>query len=243
MDIGSTIRKLREKHNLKQINLANALQVSPQAVSKWEKGHSLPDIDILVKLSRLFNVSVDFILGLTKADRHTFNGTVLCSGLKGFARLSLTLDSKEMADYTNAIFYNLTEVTLKYEGVPIKYVGDGYLCLFSGPDHEDRAVRAAIHAKKVIRREELIISINTGSVYLGLIGHPKYAITDIVGKTVNIAFLAIGWATKNASNNIIATANVIKNLTSDYNKKIYRDVKLDFIEDTMDIYEIIDGDS
>ncbi len=242
MDIGSTIRKLREKHHLKQINLANALQVSPQAVSKWEKGASLPDIDILVKLSRLFNVSVDFILGLTKADRHIFNGTVLCSGLKGFAKLSSTLDSKEMADYTNAIFYNLTEITLKYHGVPIKYVGDGYLCLFSGPDHEDRAVRAAIHAKKVIRREELIISINTGSVYLGLIGHPKYAITDIVGKTVNIAFLAIGWATKNASNHILVTANVMKNLKGDYNKKIYQDVKLDFIDDTIDIYEIIDGD-
>jgi transcriptional regulator with XRE-family HTH domain len=38
MGIGQTIRLLREKHGFKQINLANALQVSPQAVSKWERG-------------------------------------------------------------------------------------------------------------------------------------------------------------------------------------------------------------
>ncbi|MCX8110257.1 MAG: helix-turn-helix domain-containing protein, partial [Syntrophorhabdaceae bacterium] len=216
MDIGATIRKLRERHSLKQINLASALQVSPQAVSKWEKGLSLPDMDTMIKISRLFNVSMDFLLGLTAPDKGVFNGTVLCSGLKGFATMSLTLDSKEIADYTNVLFYNLTEATLKYDGVPIKYVGDGYLCLFSGPDHEERAVRAAIYGKKIIRQEGLVISINTGSVYLGHIGHPKYAITDIVGKVVNIAFLAIAWATKHTSVSIVATYDVMKNLKGHY---------------------------
>jgi len=243
MDIGSTIRRLRERHSLKQINLASALQVSPQAVSKWEKGLSLPDLDTMIKISRLFNVSMDFLLGLTTPDKGVFNGTVLCSGLKGFARMSLTLDSKDIADYTNVLFYNLTEVTLKYDGVPIKYVGDGYLCLFSGPDHEERAVKAAIHGIKSIRQEGLTISINTGNIYLGHIGHPKYAITDIVGKVVNIAFLVMGWATINTSAHIVATPDVIKNLKGVYKKRLYKDVRLEFIEDTLDIYEIITEDT
>ncbi|MBP8625332.1 MAG: helix-turn-helix domain-containing protein [Syntrophorhabdaceae bacterium] len=242
MVIGSTIRKLREQHNLKQINLANALQVSPQAVSKWEKGASLPDIETLVKISRLFNVSMDFLLGLTSPERGIFIGTVLCSSLRGFARMSNALDSRAIADYTNTLFYNLTEATLKYHGIPIKYVGDGYLCLFSGPNHEDRAVCAALHAKKVIRQKELIISINTGSVYLGLIGHPKYAMTDIVGKTVNIAFLTIGWAIKNTPAHIVITSDVIKNLKGDYNKRLYNNIRLEFIEDSIDLYEIITED-
>ena len=64
-DIGSRLRLLREKHGLKQVNLANALQVTPQAVSKWEKGANLPDVHVLTKIARLFDVSTDYILGLT----------------------------------------------------------------------------------------------------------------------------------------------------------------------------------
>lgn len=51
--------KLREKKNISQSALAEALGVSRQAVAKWELGQSLPDIDKLVALADYFSISLD----------------------------------------------------------------------------------------------------------------------------------------------------------------------------------------
>ena len=59
MDLGGTIYRLRTEHNLSQGDLAEALGVSRQSVSKWETGGSVPDLEKLVKLSQLFGVSLD----------------------------------------------------------------------------------------------------------------------------------------------------------------------------------------
>ena len=53
---------LRKKHNLSQEQLAEQLGVSRQAVSKWESGQSMPDIEKLLQLGELFGISVDQIL-------------------------------------------------------------------------------------------------------------------------------------------------------------------------------------
>lgn len=59
MDLGTTITRLRTQRGLSQGDLAEALDVSRQSVSKWETNASVPDLDKLVKLSRFFNVSLD----------------------------------------------------------------------------------------------------------------------------------------------------------------------------------------
>jgi len=238
MDVGSKIRFLREKHGLKQINLANALQVSPQAVSKWEKGANLPDIPILLKIAKLFDVTTDYLLGATEAGSGVFEATVFCSGITRFAQRSISMNSKEMADYTNVLFYHLTESVLKFDGVPVKYVGDGFLCFFSGPDHADRALRSAIYAKKVIYQKELVISLNTGSIYLGMIGHPQYAFRDIVGETINRAFLIIEWISKNCPSGIGATEAVIKRVNQSFDTMLHHGIRIPLIDEVVDIYEI-----
>lgn len=55
--------KLRKENNLTQEDVANKLGISPQAVSKWENGISMPDISLLVDIASMFNVSVDTLLG------------------------------------------------------------------------------------------------------------------------------------------------------------------------------------
>ncbi|WP_053071855.1 helix-turn-helix domain-containing protein [Ornithinibacillus contaminans] len=60
--IGSYISKLRKRNDLTQVELAEKLNVSHQAVSKWEKGDSIPDVGTLIALSEEFNCSVDAIL-------------------------------------------------------------------------------------------------------------------------------------------------------------------------------------
>ena len=60
--IGKRIAALRREKNLKQDDLAQMLEVSPQAVSKWENDQTCPDISLLPKLAKILGVSVDELL-------------------------------------------------------------------------------------------------------------------------------------------------------------------------------------
>lgn len=62
MKLGENIRNLRKKNKLTQEQLAEELNVSPQAVSKWETGASSPDVDMLVSLAAFFRTTVDELL-------------------------------------------------------------------------------------------------------------------------------------------------------------------------------------
>lgn len=59
MSLGTNISRLRAEHHLSQGDLAEALAVSRQSVSKWETDSSVPDLDKLVKLSQVFDVTLD----------------------------------------------------------------------------------------------------------------------------------------------------------------------------------------
>lgn len=65
--IGRTIAQLRHSRNMTQMQLADEMNVSFQAVSNWERGQSMPDISKLPELSELFGVSIDRLLGRASA--------------------------------------------------------------------------------------------------------------------------------------------------------------------------------
>ncbi len=60
--IGTNIANLRKRQGLTQAGLAEKLNYSDKAVSKWERGESIPDVVTLMALARLFEVSVDDLL-------------------------------------------------------------------------------------------------------------------------------------------------------------------------------------
>lgn len=62
MRLGQKITELRKKNNLSQEGLAEKMNVSRQAVSKWESDQSIPDIEKIVNLSELFGVTTDYLL-------------------------------------------------------------------------------------------------------------------------------------------------------------------------------------
>ena len=62
MILAEKIAQLRKQKGWSQEELANRLQVSRQAVSKWEGGASIPDLDKILKLSALFEVTTDYLL-------------------------------------------------------------------------------------------------------------------------------------------------------------------------------------
>ena len=62
MEIGKTIQDLRKRKGLSQEELAEKIDVSRQAVSKWENGSSVPDVEKIIALSDFFQVSTDYML-------------------------------------------------------------------------------------------------------------------------------------------------------------------------------------
>lgn len=60
--IGERLLALRNKNNLTQEELAERLMVSRQSVSKWELSKTLPDVDKLIQLSEMYQVSMDYLI-------------------------------------------------------------------------------------------------------------------------------------------------------------------------------------
>ncbi|MBQ9991162.1 MAG: helix-turn-helix transcriptional regulator [Lachnospiraceae bacterium] len=58
------ILTLRTAHNWTQVQLAEKMSVSKQAVSNWENNNILPSIEMLIRLSKVFSVTTDYLLAL-----------------------------------------------------------------------------------------------------------------------------------------------------------------------------------
>ena len=69
MKLCEKLYELRRAAGLSQEELAERLNVSRQAVSKWENGAAQPELSKLVELSRLYSVSVDELLSLEEAEK------------------------------------------------------------------------------------------------------------------------------------------------------------------------------
>ncbi|MDY4195850.1 MAG: helix-turn-helix transcriptional regulator [Peptoniphilaceae bacterium] len=62
MKLQNKLVQLRKKNGMSQLELAEALDVSRQAISKWELGTAIPTLDNLVFISKLYGVSVDYLV-------------------------------------------------------------------------------------------------------------------------------------------------------------------------------------
>ena len=79
--ISMNLKRLRKEHQYTQENVAEKINVSRQSIAKWENGESTPDIDTLIKLSKLYNVTLDNLvnhsedksgIGIPPKGRHFF---------------------------------------------------------------------------------------------------------------------------------------------------------------------------
>ena len=61
--LNENLKQLRKSKGLSQEELAIRLNVVRQTISKWEKGLSVPDADMLIKIADIFEVSVSELLG------------------------------------------------------------------------------------------------------------------------------------------------------------------------------------
>lgn len=65
MEFNEIIKMLRDEHGLTQQQVAERLCISAQAVSKWENGSSMPDVSAIPNIAKLYDVSTDYLFGLT----------------------------------------------------------------------------------------------------------------------------------------------------------------------------------
>lgn len=238
VELGERIRGLREKRGFKQRDVANALQISAQAVSKWERGENAPDIAVLLDLSKLLGVSCDTLLGRAEKSDDTFEATVFCTDMKGFGERSARMPPRDVALWANGIFHLVTEAVVRHDGVPVKYVGDGFLGFFSGPNHAQRALRAALQARSQIHSPDLGITLHTGEIYLGNIGHTEYARPDIIGDTVNTAFLVLQWASRNLESGLAITEAVARRVGGEIALTKPRAVYIKLLRRREKVYEV-----
>ena len=62
MNLGETIYRLRTERNLSQGDLADALDVSRQSVSKWENNSAVPELEKLIKMAQIFGITLDALV-------------------------------------------------------------------------------------------------------------------------------------------------------------------------------------
>ena len=123
--VGQTIAALRKKKGWTQVELAEKLQVSDKAVSKWEKDDSYPSIEFLPVLASLFGVTIDYLItGATSDLGYELIRTVAKDGdkflLQGFG------DSSVLENFCaeNKIDYTYYDVNLSDSEATDKFVND-----------------------------------------------------------------------------------------------------------------------
>jgi len=94
MYIGENIKRLRREKNITQEKLAEHLCISCQAISKWERAESFPDITLVIPIASYFGVSTDELLGVDDVR----NEQKICEYLNEYNRLSNLGKDKKKCD-------------------------------------------------------------------------------------------------------------------------------------------------
>ena len=156
-------------------------------------------------------MTTDWILGCHSASGNEFDATVFVSSVKGSTARSETMGGRDIAAWSNTIFFQVTEALLHFGGIPVKYMGDGLLGFFAGDNHPSRAIRAALSARERVT-DQLIVGLSSSAIHLTAIGHPSYARPDILGPTVSRAFRVREWVQSNVPGRIGASCENLRDL-------------------------------
>lgn len=72
--LGQRINELRKERGWNQVDLAKKLNITKQTVSNWENDNIQPSVEMLIRISKVFGVSTDYLLGLDDIPRLDING-------------------------------------------------------------------------------------------------------------------------------------------------------------------------
>ena len=104
MNFNVRLKQLRQKNKLTQSELADILGLKPTAISNYESKRNEPSFDKLIALSKYFDVSCDYLLGISDAYR-PLGGEVLDTDIVEFFNLYQQLNSASAEEARNYVSY------------------------------------------------------------------------------------------------------------------------------------------
>ena len=137
-ELGDRIKGLRNRRGLSQSQMGSLLGITPQAVSKWERGENAPDLLLMPSVAGILNTTVDYLVGHEHRVVRQAVGTVFYCALNGYTAKSEAMNSDDLAIRLSSYFYAITECVLQRGGAPIKYIGDAFLAVFTAGSHAVR---------------------------------------------------------------------------------------------------------
>jgi transcriptional regulator with XRE-family HTH domain len=187
--VGQIIKLEREKRKLTQKDLAEILNVSYQAISKWENGDGYPDLEKLVAISDLYHMTIDQLIVKTKDGynpilehqiNQTINNTKLSISIEDFRILNdetiITLHLKNQTDQDIELFpyrFHLTGKHKKY----IEPIKEDFPLTKKGNNETDNVERKFKHEipKQLKAKEEIWVNLfyKDCSSYPEIYLHPK----------------------------------------------------------------------
>ncbi len=101
-NFGTTLRNLRKSNNYTQEHLAEILDVSVNLIAMYENGRRYPSLKLLKRISQLFNISIDELIGNSIQKQNNVDEAILGISAKDFNSLSPS-DRQSIRDFINFI--------------------------------------------------------------------------------------------------------------------------------------------
>jgi len=89
------LKELREQKEISQYKFADDLKLSQSTIGNWEAGKREPNFDTLIKIAQYFNVSVDYLLGITDS---VWTANDYANGVTVTKHVNITADDEDMLD-------------------------------------------------------------------------------------------------------------------------------------------------
>lgn len=122
MKLPEKIYELRKANNLSQEQLAEKIGVSRQSISKWESGESSPELERLVALSQVFNVTTDYLLKSNEADELTIRTERLEKKQEKLKVEIINTQIKNIRLFSIAFIYIVALAIFLYLQLPLPYL-------------------------------------------------------------------------------------------------------------------------
>jgi len=177
--------------------------------------------------------------------------SILVSDLRGFTRMTESLDSRKVLRILNRYLETMTDIILRHSGTIDEFTGDGILVFFGAPrgfeDHVRRSVFCAIEMQGVMdefNKEGLRlglpelrmgIGINSGELVVGNIGSTRRKKYGAVGSPINVAFRV---QSQTSGGEILVTAPVYDQVATEVALGTVRETELKGIEGPVKLFQV-----
>lgn len=171
LNLAENLQLLRKKNRLSQEELADKLSISRQAVSKWESGQSTPDLNKLIILAELYNVTIDSLL----------------KDINGFSIDKSSIFKKEKLEYEKVNNKN-KQVILNINSASVEYEYKSERTLFGIPLVHINIGRNFKKTKGIVA----VGNVSYGVVALGLVSFGVFSFGVLSVGLVSLGVLALG---------------------------------------------------